>query len=229
MNRFHNMFRFAAFAAFAILVAGSSPKLGAQIPYPPANEGIVAPQQTFTAGSTGMIMGYFVGSSAGGEDTVRMFDVTTNTYSPWMFDNKTTIMGTAAAFGMVNVGDRLVFEIDNKDLDDPNGYYHVVKGVPVAPTMASDASLSTDGINHAYYASFSGGLLNGVTYAPASYSYLGMEDFYYPLADLDYNDDQFLFTGLQATPTPVPEPSAFILLGSGALGLAGAVRRRLAA
>ena len=59
--------------------------------------------------------------------------------------------------------------------------------------------------------------------------YIGFEDLYGG-GDMDYNDNQFLFTNV-GTPTPTgvtPEPSSFLLLGTGILGAAGAVRRKLA-
>ena len=183
------------------------------IPY--CNVGTIAPTNIFTADSTGDITGYFVqgGAASGGGaadlDFVRMLDITTGTTSAWLFNNQTTTAGTTADFGFANTGDTLVFEIENVTLGNL--------------IFASDPTLSEDGINHAYGTHFSGGILNGAM-IPAG-SYVGMEDLPNGESDWNYNDDSFVFVGVTAGTTP--EPGTLALLGSGVLGLAGFVRRKL--
>ena len=190
------------------IVVTSLPALAAGcIPY--CNVGTIAPTHIFTAASNGNITGYFVGSNAGGLDFVRMLDINTGTVSPWLFDNQTSIPGDTANFGFANAGDTIVFELEN-----------VSQGSPI---FASDPSLSVDGDNHAYATAFNGGILNGFNF-PAG-TYVGMEDLPAGNTDWDYNDDQFLFVGVSDSQTP--EPSSLMLFGSGVLGLAGVLRRRL--
>lgn len=183
-----------------VLGLSALPLFGGAIPYP--NPGTVAPTNVFTAVATGNVTGYFYGSSAGDTDYIGMFNVTTSTFSGWLFNNQTTAPGTSADFGPVSAGDVLVFEL----WDASSGLH-----------FASVPALSDDGINHAYATSFAGG--GGI---PAGI-YLGMEDLPLGHSDLDYNDNQFVFQNVAAT----PEPGTLATLGSGILGLAGVVRRKI--
>jgi len=175
------------------------PLFGGSIPYP--NPGAIAPTNVFKAVATGNVTGYFYGSGAGDTDYIGMFNVTTSTFSGWFFNNQTTAPGTSADFGPVSAGDALVFEL-----------WDVSSGLH----FASVPALSADSINHAYATSFAGG---GI---PAGI-YLGMEDLPLGQYDLDYNDNQFVFQNVAAT----PEPGTLAMLGSGILGLAGVVRRKI--
>lgn len=176
------------------------PMFAGTIPYP--NSGAVAPTNVFTATVSGDVIGYFYGFSAGHTDYVAMLNVTTSTFSGWMFNNQTTAPGTSVNFGTVSAGDILVFEL-----------FDATSGL----TFASDPSLSYDGINHAYAAPFAGG--NGI---PAGI-FVGMEDLPAGQSDLDYNDDQFVFENVSST----PEPSTLIMIGTGLLGASSALRRKL--
>ena len=137
---------------------------GSTIPYP--NVGTIEPTNIFKASSTGAITGYFVqgaaasGGGAADLDFVGMLDVTTNTFSGWLFNNQTTTPGTIANFGHVSAGDTLVFELENVSLGNI--------------IFASDPTRSADGVNHVYQAAWGGGILNGAA-IPAGI-YLGTED-----------------------------------------------------
>jgi hypothetical protein len=52
-----------------------------------------------------------------------------------------------------------------------------------------------------------------------------MEDLKQSVSDLDYNDDQLVFTDVSSAPTP--EPESLFLLGTGLLSLASIGRRKL--
>lgn len=51
-----------------------------------------------------------------------------------------------------------------------------------------------------------------------------MEDLPNGGTDWDYNDDQFVFTSVAGS---TPEPGNLLVFGSGVIGLAGVVRRKL--
>jgi len=203
---------FRPFVVLVCLAAGSLFAAADTIPY--GNAGTIAPQLSITASSTGNITGYFVSQSAGDDDSIRMIDVNTGWVSDYFFPNHATTAGATADFGPVNAGDTIVFELYN---------------YATSQLFASDGAYSADGVNHAYTAAFAGGDLSGTIF-PAG-TYVGMEDLPNGSSDWDYNDDAFLFTNVGTTPhgdpSPVPEPGSLLLLGTGALGAVGAMRRKL--
>jgi hypothetical protein len=196
------MRRLSVVLALASLAGGAPALLADSIPY--ANPGTPAPFTTLVAQSNGNVTGYFLGQSAGDDSIIRMVDVTSGYTSAYFFPNHSTAVGASANFGSVNFGDILVFEL----LDLTSGF-----------TLSTDAAANVDGDNHGYAVAFAGGLLGSETY-PAG-TYIGMEDT--PWFDYDYNDNQFLFTNV----APAPEPGTLLLLGTGILGAAGTLRRKM--
>jgi PEP-CTERM motif len=210
----------ASLLAAGSLAAVSTPLLADTIPY--ANVGQLAPANSLTATATGTIVGYFAGSSAGDDDTIELWDKTQNTFSGFILPNHSSTVGVATTFLSVNAGDTLVFIIDNVS----TGQYEDSVNNGGTPT-----TWSTDGYNHAYTTEYTGGL-PGLP-AGLTGTYVGMEDLAVtgikPLtgSDLDYNDDTFVFTDIDPA-SPTPEPSTFVMLGTGLLGAAGALRRKFA-
>ncbi len=183
------------------------------IPY--ANVGTIAPEVPVFASSNGGVDVFYFGSGANFYDSVEVADLKTGYDSGPILGNHSTALGAEVSVGteagQINAGDQLVFYIDS-----PAGKF------------ASLAADSQDGVNHAYITSYAGGPLGGV--AIPSGLYVGMEDQTSFFSDFDYNDDSFVFAGVSAPSLPsaaAPEPSTLALLGTGLVGAAGAVRRRV--
>ena len=209
--------RLSLIALVSILAAGSAPLFADNIPY--ANVGQLAPDQNFTAAASGSVTAYFYSSDAGDEDKIILWDKTSGVMTAPSLDNHSAAVGSSVSLS-VTAGDSLVFIIDNISTGQ---YFSSVDYFGVA----SPANYNDDGYNHAYSTPYSG----GVSGIPAG-TYVGMEDLgvtgLKPLtgSDLDYNDDNFIFTNVTASPTP--EPSSIVLFGTGLVGAAGALRRKFA-
>jgi hypothetical protein len=197
----------------SILVAGSSPLLADPFtPYPTV--GSIAPATVVTfAGGTG-VTAYFYSVSAADTDTISVFDVTTDSFlSPQgVFNNQSPLsVGSTVTFtsATLHAGDILAFDLFNTSYP--------------GDVFSSDPALSTDGVNHGYITPFSGSIpdISGTITG----TYVGMEDLPNHSSDFDYNDDTFVFTNV-APMTATPEPSTFLMLGTGLIGAAGALRRK---
>ena len=181
------------------------------IPYP--NNGTYnATTYTFTASATGPVTGYFIsGGAAAYSNTVGLYDVTTNTYSAYGLPNHSSSYGDSFNFGSVNVGDTLV--LNNAGLGGALAYSD--------PSM--NLAYQYEALpyqNHVYSTTFSGDVT-----VPTG-TYVAFEDGQFPWADMNYNDESFVFTNVGVTPSSVPEPATLVLFGLGIFG-SGLMKKRL--
>ncbi len=176
--------------------------LADSIPY--ANVGTIAPQVSLYATGNGLTA-FYLGSTAAYEDQIEVYDVQTGYNSGKILDNKLNAPGAQVTIGtgagQIRAGDQLILYIDS-----PAGRF------------SSVAANSADGINHAYITPFAGGSWN-YTQIPAGL-FVGMEDLARSNSDLNYNDDDFVLTGARSVTGVTAEPTSFVFLATGLLGVA---------
>ena len=165
----------------------------------------------FTATGNGPITAYFYGQSAGyGSDLgLRINGVSTGIYGLY---NHGTAPGTSLVLGNASMGDLLEFELRVSPSD--NGFVNY--------SLYSNPSLNGDGEEHTVSSPFNAG-----TFGIPNGTFVGFEDIM-PISgsDFDFNDHQFVFTGVTQTHR-TPEGGATLVLGSLSMIGLGLIRRKV--
>lgn len=187
-------------------LAFALPALGDAIPYP--TPGTVVPPSVITASATGTLVAYFFdGAEATHEDLVAVLDVTAGWTSPWFFSNHATALGDSFTVGNVTSGDVLEFLL----MDTFTGI-----------TYSSNPAGSPDGINHFYFTPHTA---VGPVGIPVG-TYVGGEDLSQSISDLNYADNQYVYTITSVASVPEPATLALVGLGLVAAGLFRRVRSK---
>ena len=202
-------------AALTLIVAGNQMARADAIPYP--NSG--TPNTTaysFTASTTGDIMAYFAGSTAGYDNELGMLvnGVSTGVIG---LDDHSSFVGQQLDLGHANAGDTLVFVLQNNSVG-MNAYSDPSMNVG----YDFDGSV---GHNHIYSTAYTATapILGSI---PAG-TFVAFEDLQFPNADFNYNDEDFVFTDVSVQTHGVPDAaSSLSLLGMGC-GVMGFLKRRL--
>lgn len=198
-----------------LIAAAASPAVLAADAIPYARSGTYnATVYTFTAQSTGDVVAYFVGGGgASHQNTVGLLVNGVLSAAGFGLDNHASAVGDSFNFGAVQAGDVLTLVMNDATLNNARVYSD-----PALNTAYDGGGVTVH--NHIYSTRYnaSAGLFSGVPDG----IYVGFEDLPFPGADLNYNDESFVFTNVAVA---VPEPEALALVLAG-LGVASLARRR---
>lgn len=211
----------AAAAATVFLLSGAAASAAAPA-YPTVGK-VNKTTYEFTASTTGDLIGYFAGSTAGYTETIGLM---VNGVMPTTFglNDHTSTLGEAFDFGHVTKGDSLVFVLNTQE----NAHHFAFSD----PSLNAPYDFNTVGSNHVYSTHYDGqGLGGGI---PAG-TYVAFEDLTPWWTDFNYHDDTFVFADTRTVATrsavaggvvgTVPESGTWAMMIVG-LGLMGAELRR---
>jgi hypothetical protein len=159
------------------------------------------PELMLTA-SGGDVDIFFAGSDAGYNS--QLFLSSPSTDGPF-FPNHSTPIGESAALGMFSAGTELIFRLNV--LTSGNNFF------------TGPGSRNPDNMVHAIFTPWA-----ATAKIPAGIL-VAFEDLRGG-GDHDFNDFRFVVSGGQLTSSSTPEPTAILLLGTGALGLLARARSR---
>ena len=197
--------KWMAAGALALALGHGSIAKADYIPYP--TPGIENPiTYTFTAVSTGTVTAYFVAGAGAGFTNELGMSVNGGPVTSFGLNNHTSAYGDSFVLGPVNAGDTLTFVMHNLVPGIGNVYSD--------PTLNGPYDNEPVGHNHVYSTVF---LTDGII--PTG-TFVSFEDLPpvnpYFTEDWNYNDEDFVFTNVAATPA-VPVPAALwggiVLLG----------------
>jgi hypothetical protein len=184
--------------AVAVAACSCAASFAGSIGY--SNAGNIAPAYTFTAATSGDEIAYFYSSTAAYVNEIGLWanGVQLGGYG---LNNHSSSFGQSVDFGHVDAGDVIVFSLDVFT----RGYI-----------VNSDPAMNPDQANHVYTTPFVGATRKGVTITAGTL--VAFEDLLLPHSNLNYDDEDVVFSNLTATAVS-PEPVSLFLLGIGIAGI----------
>jgi hypothetical protein len=136
------------------------------------------------------------------------------------WDSALTMIGVNDSYDVFGVSDTFTIAFDNPINDFGAFFNYVPGGSTTTPVTIYDAGGT---IIDTYYLSF---LTDGSTDSGLDINFNVVGD---NIGKITFSDNYIGIAEPNGGPTPTPEPSSLILLGTGTMGLAGFLRRKMAA